>query len=120
MAEALGKKKRIRAGHRTSATKTIRQIEDILASETPDKERLSLLRLTLNEKLETIKVLHSEVIELIGHYTLADEIEQADDYKENAFSALIRTDRVTKAPSTSISPTEATPTERRTPPHDSC
>ena len=50
MAEALAKKKRIRAGHKASATNTIKQIEDILASEMPDKERLSLLRLTLNER----------------------------------------------------------------------
>ena len=64
MAEALAKKKRIRAGHKAYATKTIRQIEDILASETPDKERLSLLLLTLNEKLETtqsIGITHREL-----------------------------------------------------------
>ena len=112
MAEVLAKKKRIRAGHKASATKTIRQIEDILASETPDKERLSLLRLTLNEKLETIKALDSEVIELIDDDTLADEIEQADGYKESVFNALIRIDRFTKAPPTRSSPTEAPPTER--------
>ena len=97
MAEALAKKKRIRAGHKASATKTIRQIEDILASEAPDKERLSLLRLTLNEKLETNKALDSEVIELIeDDDTLAGEIEQADDYKESVFNALIKIDRITK------------------------
>ena len=122
MAEALAKKKRIRAGHKASATKTISRIEDILATETPDKERLSLLRLTLNEKLETIKALDSEVIELIDDETmLADEIEQADGYKESVFNALIKIDRITKAPAAraTSSPTEAPPTERRTPPPDS-
>ena len=122
MAEALAKKKRIRAGqggHKASTTKTIRQIEDILASETPDKERLSLLRLTLNEKLETIKALDSEVIELIDDDTLADEIEQADSYKESIFNALLKIEQITKAPPTSSSPTETPPTERRTPPSDS-
>ena len=77
MAEELAKKKRIRAGHKASATKTIRQIEDILANETIDQERLSLLRLSLNEKLETIN----------DDDTLADEIEQADGYKESVFNA---------------------------------
>ena len=119
MAEALAKKKRIRAGHKASATNTIRQVEDILVSETPDKERLSLLRLTLNEKLETIKALDTEVIELIEDDTLAEEIEQADGYKESVFNALIRIDRSTKSPPESSSPTEAPPTERRTPPPDS-
>ena len=97
--------------------KTIRQIEDILVSETPNKERLSLLRLTLHEKLETIIALDSEVIELIDDDTLADEIEQADDYKEGVFNALIRIDRIMKpSPPTSSSPTEAPPTETgRTP-----
>ena len=80
MAEELAKKKRIRAGHKASATKTIRQIEDILANETIDQERLSLLRLSLNEKLETIN----------DDDTLADEIEQADGYKESVFNALIK------------------------------
>ena len=115
MAEALAKKKRIRAGHKAYATKTIRQFEDILASETPDKERLSLLRLTLNEKLETIKVLVSKVIDLIeDDEALASEIDQADDYKESIFNALIRIDRIVKASPTRGSPTSPTDT----PPHD--
>ena len=108
MAEALAKKKRIRAGHRASATRTTRQVEDILSSEAPDKERLVLLGLTLNEKLETIKTLDSEVIDLIeDEETLAAEIEQADDYKESIFSALIKIDRVVKAPPPRCSPTPA-------------
>jgi hypothetical protein len=119
MAEVLAKKKRIRARHKASATKTIRQIEDIFASETPDMERLLLLRLTLNEKLETIKALDSEVIELIDDDSLVDEIEQADHYKESVLSALVRIDRITKAPPTSTSSTEAPPMEGRTPPLDS-
>ena len=106
MAEALAKKKRIRAGHKAYATKTIRRIEDILASETPDKERLSLLRLTLNEKLETIKGLDSEVIDLIeDDDALTSEIKQADGYKESVFNALIRIDHIMKA-----SPTRSFPT----------
>ena len=107
MAEALARKKRIRAGHKASTTKTIRQIDDTLASEEPpDRERLSLLRLTLSEKLETIKALDSEVIELIEEEeALVNEMEQADDYKEGVFQALIRIDRTTKAPPTSLSRT---------------
>ena len=97
MAEALAKKKRIRAGHRASATRTTRQVEDILSSEVPDKERLALLGLTLNEKLETIKTLDSEVIDFIeDEETLAAEIEQADDYKESIFSALIKSTELSR------------------------
>ena len=113
MAEALAKKRKIRAGHKASATKTIRQIEDILASETPDKEKLSLLRLTLNEKLETIKGLDSEVIELSeDEEALVSEIEQGDGYKDIVFNALIRVDRIMKAPparGSLIPPTDTPP-----------
>jgi len=63
--EALTKKKRIRAGHKASATKTVRHVEELLASDTPIMERLSLLRLTLKEKFETIKGLDGEVIDLM-------------------------------------------------------
>ena len=119
MTEALAKKKRIRAGHKASATKTIRQIEDVLTDEPPDPERLSLLRLTLNEKLETIKALDSEVIELFeDEGTLATEIEQTDDYKESIFSTLIKVDRVTKAPPTRVPPIPTPPVDTRAPPTD--
>lgn len=73
------------------------------------------MRLTLNEKLETIKALDSEVIELIDDDTVADEIEQADGYKESVFNALIRIDQITKTPPTSSPSTEASTRERRTP-----
>ena len=119
MKEALAKKKRIRAGHKASATKTIRQIEDMLSSETSDTQRLSLLRLTLNEKLETIKALDSEVIDLIDDETLAEEIEQADGYKETVFNALIKIDRIAQTPLTSYPLHEALFTEMRTLPSDS-
>jgi hypothetical protein len=99
MTEALTKKRRIRAGHKASATKTIRNIEDLLSSSAPDKARLSLLQLTLKEKLETIKTLDSEVVELIDDEgLLADEIEQADSYRETAFAALIRINQSSVTP----------------------
>ena len=82
--EALTKKKRIRAGHKVSATKTVRHVEELLASDTPNMERLSLFRLTLKEKFETIKGLESEVIDLTEgeDSVIAEEIEQADHYKK--------------------------------------
>ena len=64
MAEALAKKKRVRAGHKASATMTMGKIDDILAADSPDT---SLMKLMLQEKLETIKVLDSEIVELIDN-----------------------------------------------------
>ena len=58
------KKKRIRAGHKASATKTVWHVKELLASDTPNMERLSLLRLTLKEKFKMIKGLDCEVTDL--------------------------------------------------------
>lgn len=99
MAEALAKKKRFRAGHKASATKTIRHVEDVLASEAPSHGKLSLLRMTLNEKLETIKSLDAKVIDLIEEEeALAGGIERADGFKEGVFDALIKIDRFKRTP----------------------
>ena len=75
MAE-LAKKKRIRVGHRGSATKTMNKLEDALRVDLTDVPGLSLLNLILSEKLETIKGLDAEVIELIDDkMALVAEIE---------------------------------------------
>ena len=50
MATDLAKKKRVRSGHKGSATRTVRQITELLGTESPDRDRLALLRMTLKEK----------------------------------------------------------------------
>ena len=65
MAEALTKKKRTRAGHKASATRTVKQIDEIIPTEELDKARLALLQMMLKEKLETIKNLDAEIVDLI-------------------------------------------------------
>ena len=62
--EALARRRRIRAGHKASATRILGQIVSALDGTTPDANRLSLLKLTLNEKLETLKGLDAEIIEI--------------------------------------------------------
>jgi len=96
-AEALTKKK-TRAGHKASGTRTVRHIDEIVAAEEPDKARLALLQLALKEKLETIKKLDAEIVDLIDEAVLTEEIEQADGYKETLFSALLKADKILKDP----------------------
>ena len=94
MAEALAKKKKIRAGHRGSATRTVRQITETLDDETPDRDRLSLLRITLKEKLQNIKALDAEIVELVDDEgELANEIEQADANREALYASLLKVER---------------------------
>ena len=82
MVEVLAKKKCIQAGHKASATKTMGKVDDILGMDSPDVSILSLLKLTLQEKLETIRVLDSEIVELIDdEAAVTTEIEQTDGYR---------------------------------------
>ena len=63
--------------------------------------RLAPLQLTLKEKLETIKNLDAEIVDLIDDKTaLTEEIEQTDSYKETIFSALLKADKLLKDPPT--------------------
>ena len=56
-------------------------------------DRLSLLKLTLNEKLDTLKGLDAEIIEIMPEDGLEDEIQQSDENKERIHDALTRIDR---------------------------
>lgn len=75
MAEDLAKKKRIRAGHRASATKTLTKVNKALAAETANEAKLLQMKLTLEEKLGTLKLLDSKIVELTtGEEALVAEI----------------------------------------------
>lgn len=93
MAESLAKKKRIRAGHRASATRILNQIEGLLADTALDTSRLLPLKLSLSEKLETLKVLDGEVQDLVDEGGLVADIEQADSFKEDIYAAIVKIDK---------------------------
>ncbi len=78
-AEVSTRKKRIRAGHKASATRTLGQLAVALGETPPNPDRLSLLKQTLEQKLETLKGLDTE---LTPKETLDDEIQQVDEYRE--------------------------------------
>lgn len=85
----MARKKRIRAGHKGSATKII--CKSALGTTPIDKARLSTLHRNLSDKLDAIKALDAEIIELIEDETaLVDEIEQTDNYKEGIYEALLK------------------------------
>ena len=118
MAEALLKKKRVRAGHRASATKILHHVDATLTADTPDASRLALHKMSLGEKLETLKTLDNEIIDLIEDETaLGEEIEQADAFKETIYAAMIRIEKfpIASAPPAerrSHAPGETDPRER--------
>ena len=80
MSEGLAKKKKIRGGHRSSATHTISTIYETIES-TVNRESVMITllqcKLMLKEKLETIKRYDDEILELVGDEEVENEIEQA-------------------------------------------
>ena len=56
--------------------------EESASEEGPTLERLLQCKLSLKEKLETLKTLDEEIIVLVDEDALEDQIEQADIFKE--------------------------------------
>ena len=113
MAEGLSRKKRIRAGHRASATRTMKQIDALLAVPGAEEPKLAQLKLSLEEKLETLKQLDTEMLELTGEEELENEIQQADEFKDEIYSALVKL-----RPASVSAPVLVTTTSRVLPPSD--
>ncbi len=65
-----------------------------------DKTRLSQLKMSLQEKFETLKHLDEEILEMIDDEGLEEEIEQADAFKERFFAASASMDRLRLSPTT--------------------
>ena len=99
MAEALAKKKRIRGGHRASATRMVQLVSEMIAAFVHDPtselntRRLLQLKMSLGEKLGTLKRLDEEILDLVEEDDVADEIEQADAFKEKIYAATVDIDR---------------------------
>ena len=98
MAEGLARKKRIRAGHKASTTKLLRKLDELRTTSGPvDTSKLLRLKLSLEEKLDTLKTLDGEILELTKEDDLGDEIEQADSYKEGIYDAMIAIEKLCAA-----------------------
>ena len=91
MAEQVGaKKKRVRAGHRASASRLIAQVESTDESPELNAPMMNRIVQTLKEKLGIIRKLDEEILEAISEEEeIKDEIEQADIYREKIDMAII-------------------------------
>ena len=91
MNEGLSRKNKIR-GHRSSTTRIINQIYETVES-TDEVElvvtKLRQCNLALQEKLEIIKQLDDETLQLVDDEEVENEIEQADTFKERVQRAMI-------------------------------
>jgi hypothetical protein len=79
MSENLARIKAVRAGNRAVITKLTREADYILHQSEVNTGRLQTISTLLDDKLATIKVLDSQVVNLCEVTDIADEIEAADD-----------------------------------------
>ena len=115
----LSHKKKVRGGHRASATKMVRKAEDFLAEEEPNHSQLARIRLSLQEKLSVLKELDSEVVDLVKEEEVANEIEQADTYMEDMYDAIAKLEQLSLKPSSAATTSSAASTSEPLPSRDS-
>ena len=121
MAEGLGRKKKIQGGHRSSTTRTINQVYESIES-TDEVEavvtKLRQCKLALQEKLEVIKQLDDDILQLVEDEEVENEIEQADTFKERVQRAMIDAYRAleTRESMVTITPTSSCLRDSSVPP----
>ena len=116
--EQLARKKKIRGGHRSSATRTITQIYE--AIENPDNPESTLTKLkqckmALEEKRQVVKRCDEEILEQTNEDDLEDEIEQADVFAERVQRAIIDVTNAIAMKESSVTPVTV-PSTRDSPP----
>ena len=92
MADELAKKKRIRGGHKASATKIMQQISELTSASTPEETKLASLKRALNDKLTILKGLDEEISGMIEDDTVVDDIDAADQFKQTIYDSLLSID----------------------------
>ena len=91
-------------------------VDNLLTAETTDPAnqlQLAQLKLSLVEKLETLKQFDAEVLELTEEQNLEDEIQRADNFKSDLYSPMVKLDSVSSmmsVPPTTIAPSTVTTT----------
>ena len=70
--------------------KVLNKLDELWAnSDSIDTLKLLRLKLSLEEKLGTLRTLDGEILDLTNEDDLGDEIEQTDAYKESIYDAMV-------------------------------
>ena len=98
--EGLTRKKRVRGGHRASATRVISQADEAIRSGLEpgvsgfNMAALKQYKLTLQEKLEILTRLDEEILQAVEEEEVEEEIGHADVFKEKVRMAVFNIDTV--------------------------
>ena len=85
--------KRTRAGHRSVATRRVREVEDVFAASTnPDPVKLDQLKLGLKDTFDTLKQIDEQLMPLIDPADVSKEIEDSSRIKDELFAAMAKID----------------------------
>ena len=107
--EELARKKKVRAAHRTSATRLMGQAEALIGTTPINHDELALVQTNLSAKLTTLDTLNSEIVELTPGDQLEDEIGRADEYSEKIQRTLLQVRKALNPPPPVDKPPDATP-----------
>ena len=114
MAEGLSRKKRIRAGHRASATRTMKQIDALLAAPSAEASaEVCTAKVESRREAGNVEAAGCRNVGLTSEDDLENEIQQADEFKDEIYSAIVRL-RPVSVPV----PVSATSMPRTPPPSD--
>ncbi|KAL5494489.1 hypothetical protein EMCRGX_G015831 [Ephydatia muelleri] len=98
MSEEITRKKRIRAGHKASVSKVIGQVKADLDSTDRDALKLQQQRQKLKEKLEILRKLDSEILDLTADENeISAEIEQTDEFNGDLELTILTLDKALDA-----------------------
>ena len=97
MSEGISRKRKVRGGHRGSATRMLNEVYETIES-SADKNsvvtKLEECKISLEEKLRVIKRQDEEILELVDDEELEHEIEEADTFSGRVRRAIIDATRV--------------------------
>ena len=97
MSEGISRKRKVRGGHRGSATRMLSEVYETIES-SADKNsivtKLEECKISLEEKLRVIKRQDEEILELVDDEELEHEIEEADTFSGRVRRAIIDATRV--------------------------
>ena len=96
----LSRRKNVHVGHRASATKMVRKVQEWLALDHPNQSQLTRIKDGLQEKMSILKHLDSEVVNLVKEEEVAEKIEWADAYMEDIYDAMANLEQLLQKNST--------------------
>ena len=72
--------------------------------DSPEVLKLLQLKLSLSEKLDVLKQLDNEILDVVEEEKVINEIEQSDEFKEGIYTITVRIERALATPHPTSSP----------------